>query len=116
MKPATKHAINTLALGALCFTNCLFIHTFLIAYGNPDKSVNVMIDSYHEANFELFVIIPLNLLAVVWGVIMLIKEYKSINGGETNGRTGSVEKGLQSPANCFLDSDSSCNLGGDTSP
>lgn len=35
----------------------LFVITFLQAYTAPDKAITIMIDNYHEAQIEFFLII-----------------------------------------------------------
>jgi hypothetical protein len=63
--------IELLAICCVCSTAIVMAITFYTAYSNPSMSTLVTINGSGEANFEAFVLIPLNLLSAGF---LLIKE------------------------------------------
>lgn len=65
-------------IAGLCYlmsTAVMMTITFLAAYLNPDKSINVTINSYGEANFELGLILLGSIAATIL-FIQLIRDIK----------------------------------------
>lgn len=65
--------IKMLGLGALYTSNILFVFIFIVAYLNSSKTALVDINSFGEANLEMWIMVP---FALIFGTISFIAYLK----------------------------------------
>jgi drug/metabolite transporter (DMT)-like permease len=72
MNKEERYWIKLIGMGFLFGSFLTLLYCFIVAYINPSKTTLVDINSIGEANFEMFVLIP---IIAFFGVLAIILEY-----------------------------------------
>ena len=74
-----KKQIQLLGISLLFGTTLMFIFDFIIAYLSPAKAVTLYINNYHEANVEMWILLPIVVIFGFMALAITIKDYHNKN-------------------------------------
>ena len=75
MNKEDRHILKLLGMALLFGSFLALLYCFVTAYSNPSKTTLVDINSFGEANFKMFVLIP---IIAFFGVLAIILELNDL--------------------------------------